>query len=166
MKNRNSIQLYKPQLDDLWFRQRMMADPETMSYNQAWGGTIPFPKEKWKAWYDHWINNTDGQQFYRYVTMGNSRVFIGEIAYHHDETEDMWLADVIIVASYRGHGYGSEALRLLCEAAKKNGILILRDNIAIDNPAIRLFLRAGFEEEYRTEEIIMLKKVLDSDVVL
>lgn len=93
-------------------------------------------------------------------------MFIGEIAYHHDETEDMWLADVIIVASYRGHGYGSEALRLLCEAAKKNGILILRDNIAIDNPAIRLFLRAGFEEEYRTEEIIMLKKVLDSDVVL
>ncbi len=55
LKNRNSIQLYKPQLDDLWFRQRMMADPETMSYNRAWGGTIPFPKEKWKAWYDDWI---------------------------------------------------------------------------------------------------------------
>jgi len=57
---RNSIQLYKPQLDDLWFRQSMMADPETMSYNKAWGGTIPFPKEKWKAWHDRWINNTDG----------------------------------------------------------------------------------------------------------
>lgn len=36
----------------------------------------------------------------------------------------------------------------------------LWDDIAIDNPAIRLFLKNGFSEEYRTEEIIMLKKEL------
>ena len=36
----------------------------------------------------------------------------------------------------------------------------LHDDIAIDNPAIRLFLKAGFYEEYRTDEIIMLKKDL------
>ena len=35
-----------------------------------------------------------------------------------------------------------------------------RDDIAIDNPAARLFLKAGFTEEYRTDEIIMLKKEL------
>ena len=34
------ISLYKPKLEDLWFRQKFMADPETMSYNDAWGGTI------------------------------------------------------------------------------------------------------------------------------
>ena len=34
------------------------------------------------------------------------------------------------------------------------------DDIAIDNPAITLFLRHGFVEEYRTDEIIMLKKEL------
>ncbi|MBR2822938.1 MAG: GNAT family N-acetyltransferase [Clostridia bacterium] len=163
MKNRNRIQLYKPQLDDLWFRQSLMADPETMSYNKAWGGTIPFPEEKWKAWHDFWMNDTDGRHFYRYVTMGNSRVFIGEAAYHYDETEKIWLADVIIMSRYRGHGYGSEALRLLCEAAKKNGLLILRDHMAIDNHAMGMFLRAGFEEEYRTKEIIMLKKALNPD---
>lgn len=44
------VTLYKPHLDDLWFRQAMMADPETMSYNNAWGGTIPFPREKWEVW--------------------------------------------------------------------------------------------------------------------
>ena len=38
-----------PKFEDLWFRQTMMADPETMAYNHAWGGTIPFPEEHWKA---------------------------------------------------------------------------------------------------------------------
>lgn len=36
----------------------------------------------------------------------------------------------------------------------------LYDNIAIDNAAIALFLKMGFIEEYRTQEIIMLKKKL------
>jgi len=30
----------------------------------------------------------------------------------------------------------------------------------MDNPGIPLFLQCGFREEYRTEEMIMLKKVL------
>ena len=49
------ITLYTPFLEDLWFRQKMMADEETMAYNHAWGGTIPFPKEVWHGWYDFWI---------------------------------------------------------------------------------------------------------------
>ena len=36
----------------------------------------------------------------------------------------------------------------------------LYDDIAIDNPAAALFLKHGFEEEFRTEEIIMLRKIL------
>ena len=34
----------------------MLADEETMSYNHAWGGTIPWPEDQWKDWYDCWIN--------------------------------------------------------------------------------------------------------------
>ena len=48
----SKVIFYKPHLEDLWFRQAMMADPETMSYNQAWGGIIPFQREKWADWYD------------------------------------------------------------------------------------------------------------------
>ena len=33
----------KPKPEDLWFRQKLLADEETMSYNLAWGGTISFP---------------------------------------------------------------------------------------------------------------------------
>ena len=137
----------------------MMADQETMSYNHAWGGTIPFPKEKWQDWYDHWIVHPEGKRYYRYLKdeQGN---FIGEIAYHFDADEQKYLADVIVFAKYRGKGYGGQALDLLCAKCKENGIHQLYDNIAMDNPAIALFLHHGFTEEYRTDQLIYLKKEL------
>lgn len=44
---------------------------------------------------------------------------------------------------------------MLCDAAKANGIAVLYDNIVI-----KLFLKCGFYKEYRTDEIIMLRKDL------
>ena len=70
------------------------------------------------------------------------------------------MADVIIHAPCRWLGYGGRGLDLLCDSAKKNGVSVLYDDIAIDNPAVTLFLKHGFSEEYRTNEIIMLKKEL------
>ena len=154
------INIYIPKLDDLWFRQMVMADEETMSYNHHWGGTIPFPKESWEDWYDYWVANSDGKRFYRYLKDEVSDEFVGEIAYHYDEEQKIHIADVIVYAKFRGRGFGEQGLSLLCEAAKTNGIDILYDNIAIDNPAIKLFLKLGFYEEYRTDEVIMLKKEL------
>ena len=154
------ITTYKPTLQDLWFRQQFMADEATMSYNAAWGGTIPFPENTWKEWYDRWLIHHENKRFYRYLMDTETQTFVGEIAYHYDEEREIWLADVIVASEYRGKGYGSEGLQLLCDAAKANGVEVLRDDIAIDNPAARLFLKAGFTEEYRTDEIIMLKKEL------
>ena len=153
------IMLYTPSLEDLWFRQKMMADMETMSYNRAWGGTIPFPKEEWLGWYDFWIVNHEGKRYYRYLK-DNAGHFIGEIAYHYDSDRKLYLADIIVYAPYRKKGYGGIGLDLLCNAAKQNGVKLLYDDLAIDNPAITMFLKNGFMEEYRTHEIIMLKKEL------
>ena len=163
MTDKSRISLYTPALEDIWFRQLFMADGETMSYNRAWGGTIPFPESEWPAWYDYWIRHPEGERFYRYVTLDRSHVFIGEVAYHHDRQRDLWLADVIIHSRHRGHGYGKQALELLCKAAGENGVRTLHDDIAIDNPAIAMFLHSGFFEEYRTDQIIMLAKVLVSE---
>ena len=44
------LTLYEPKYEDLWFRQMMLADEDTMSYNHAWGGTIPFGEDKWRGW--------------------------------------------------------------------------------------------------------------------
>ena len=115
------ITLYTPSLEDLWFRQKMMADEETMAYNHAWGGTIPFPKEVWHGWYDFWIVKHENKRYYRYLKDGGGH-FIGEVAYHYDSDQNLYMADVIVYAPYRKMGYGSIGLNLLCDTAKQNGI--------------------------------------------
>ena len=137
----------------------MLADEDTMSYNHAWGGTIPWPEDQWKDWYDHWIADHNGKRYYRYLKNQDGQ-YVGEIAYHYDTDIHHETANVIIYSQYRRKGYGSEALELLCSAAKNNGVKVLYDDIAIDNPAIGLFLKHGFTEEYRTEEKVFLKKEL------
>ncbi len=152
------LRLITPKYEELEFRQKMMADEATMSYNHAWGGTIDWPKDKWEDWYDYWITDSEGERFYRYLQNEETGEYVGEIAYHFDG--EHYIADVVVHAKYRGKGFGREGLRLLCEEAKANGIEALYDDIAIDNPAVRMFLGAGFVEEFRTEEIIMVKKDL------
>lgn len=152
------LTLHKPGYEDLRFRQKMLGDEETMSYNHAWGGTIPFPEENWADWYDYWITNPDDKRYYRYLKDDENR-FVGEIAYHFDEELKGFIADVIIFSEYRGRGYGNQGLSLLCAEARKRGVRVLYDDIAIDNPAIKLFMKHGFVEESRTEEKIILKKV-------
>ena len=153
------MKLHTPTFEELWFKEELLADHQTMSYNHAYGGTIPFPREKWAAWYDRWIVHHENKRFYRYLTRDDG-TFVGEIAYHLDEERGITIADVIVHAKYRGRGYGRAGLNLLCQAAKDNGVTVLYDDIAIDNPAVTLFLKCGFAEEYRTDEIIMLKKQL------
>ena len=152
------LELVTPAPEDLWFRKKLLADEATMSYNHAWGGTIDFPREKWQDWYDFWVAQTDGRRFYRYLR--DEKGFVGEIAYHYDPEYYGYIANVIIFSEFRGRGYGAEGLQMLCEAAKENGIVVLYDDIAIDNPAAGLFLKQGFREAYRTEEKIILKKDL------
>ena len=147
-----------PAVEDLWFRERLLADEETMSYNHAWGGTIAFPKESWREWHDHWIADHEGKRYYRYLKDENG--FVGEIAYHYDSEYDGYVANVIVFSEFRGKGYGARGLELLCAAAKENGITALYDDIAIDNTAAELFLKQGFHEKFRTEEKIVLKKNL------
>lgn len=154
------IKIYKPQIDELWFRQMLLADKETMSYNDAWGGTIPFPKDNWENWYEIWLTAPEFQRYYRYLYDENNKRFVGEIAYHYDEQRKIHICEVIILARYRKQGFGSIGIELLCEAAKENGISVLYDDIAADNPAYRLFLKNAFEIDYQNDEVVMVKRSL------
>lgn len=154
------LKLYKPKLDDLWFRERLMNDPETMSYNNAWGGTISFPEIKWSDWYNHWIIQHEGKRYYRYLLCKETNEFVGEIAYHFDDSNNVYIANIIVHSNYRGHGYGTEGLKLLCNEAKSNGVTTLYDDIAADNPSVHMFLKNGFTIDYQTDDIIMVKRVL------
>ena len=154
------IKCHQPEPDELWFRENLLADPDTMSYNAAWGGTIPFPRDDWEEWYEYWIGNPEGKRFYRYLLDGETHAFVGEIAFHLDEERNIYICDVIILAKYRNRGFGSEGLRLLCEAAKESGITALYDDIAADNPSWKLFLKNGFEIDYQDDEVVMVRKAL------
>lgn len=68
--------------------------------------------------------------------------------------------DVIVHSRYRGRGYGTQGLQLLCEQGRRDGLEALYDDIADDNPSLFLFLKNGFERVRDTEEGILVKKVL------
>lgn len=154
------LRLYKPELSDLWFRQSLLSDPDTMSYNNKWGGTISFPKEKWSSWYSRWVGDKENKHFYRYLSDTETNEFVGETAYHYDEARKIFICDIIILARLRGKGYGTEGLKLLCECAGNNGVNVIYDDIATDNPSVNLFLKNGFVIDYQTDEITMVKREL------
>lgn len=154
------LKVVKPELEDLWFRESMMADIETMSYNDAWGGTIPFPKEDWEEWYTLWVRNSGQERYYRYLKDDANKVFVGEISYHFDKLRNIYICDVIIKAEFRKQGFGTQGIQLLCEAAKANGVEVLYDDIAADNPSAHLFLKNVFSIEFQNDEILMVKTVL------
>ena len=154
------LKVVKPELEDLRFRESMMADIETMSYNDAWGGTIPFPKEDWEEWYTLWVRNSGQERYYRYLKDDANKVFVGEISYHFDKLRNIYICDVIIKAEFRKQGFGTQGIQLLCEAAKANGVEVLYDDIAADNPSAHLFLKNGFSIEFQNDEILMVKTVL------
>ena len=154
------LSLHKPEPQELSFRQALLLDPDTMSYNRKWGGVIPFPRERWSAWYARWIVDHENKRFYRYLFSDEIGQFVGETAYHYDDARGIFLCDILVHARYRANGYGTEGLALLCQAAKENGIAALYDDIAKDNPSVHLFLRNGFTAIAQTQDAITVKKVL------
>ena len=64
---------------------------------------------------------------------------------------------------FRGQGFGKEGLKLVCDAARANGIEALYDNIALDNGAVQMFLNCGFTEIRRTEEAVWVKNDLTAE---
>ena len=116
-----SIHFYQPTFEDLWFKQAMAANQETVCYTCESCYAMLLLQDKWEKWYELWVNNPD-KRFYRYITTGKSRSFVGDVLYFYDEQQEIWLAAISICGKYRGQGYESAALRLLCAAAKEAGI--------------------------------------------
>ena len=74
------------------------------------------------------------------------------------------MADMIVLAGYRGRGYGREGLELLLSEAKKNGIKVMYDEIDISSKAgIFLFESEGFERVSETDYTVIFKKELTKE---
>ena len=121
-----SIELYTPQPQELWFRQKLLADPETMSYNKGCGldmptyhndtGCIDFPEEAWADWYARWVNK-GRERFYAYLREAESGKFAGEVSLFQTEGPGVYEMGIVLHSACRGKGYSREGIHLLLNHA-------------------------------------------------
>jgi RimJ/RimL family protein N-acetyltransferase len=150
MKN---IELYIPKLEDYWYEEQVQSDPLSMNYNAGYDvsyygyhydtGCIDFPKEKWKEAYNKRINDN---KYFAFIKDNDINEFIGYVNYHFNKNDNRYDCGILIDSQHRGKGYSKEALKLLCDVARENGIKELYDNFEIDRDnALSVFEQVGFE---------------------
>lgn len=116
---KNEMKLYKPNIEDLWYRQSLVEDEKTMEFNDDNGGIFPFNHSKWNMFYQKWILNE--HYYYRYV-QNEEYQFVGEASYVEMYETNTCLVHILIQYDKRNKGYGSKALTVLFDHARKNGM--------------------------------------------
>ena len=113
------LELYVPKREDLWFQEKLLSDPATMSYNAPWfppDGCILFPESDWDEWMRDWIGN-EPECFYAYLRRKEDGAFVGDVNFHRSGDGDWWDMGIVLYAPYRGKGYAAQGLRLLLDRA-------------------------------------------------
>lgn len=150
-----TLALHIPSYDELWYRQKIMQDPDTMSYNRGYDlhldgydkktGCIAFPKQEWADWYAYFIGK-EPQRFYAYIARTADRTFIGEVNLHKPLNAAWHEMGIVLEAKYRGKGYAAEAMRLLLSYAFEtlHANAVHNHFEAARTAAVRTHLSAGF----------------------
>ena len=158
------LSLHVPSIREMDYRQKLLADPETMSYNanQPWDadgydaatGCIDFPIQDWRYWRDVWLWH-EPNRYSAYVQIEETGEFVGEACYYYDMETDRHGAGVIIEAKHRNNGYGALAMKLIAEKAFRHPEVdcLFMDLPMKNKPAVRMALTAGFREELCEEGI-------------
>ncbi len=166
----NRLKLHVPSFKELEYRQRILAQPDTMSYNKGYElgfdnynnetGCINFTKDSLRGWYDWWIAN-EPDRYYAYLVRIKDNQPIGNVSFHFDEDSNEYGMEIVIEAKFRKKGYCVEGLKLLTAKAFVDlNINKLRNDIPIERKAaIAGHKKAGFKEI----EIINGKCILELD---
>lgn len=160
-----NIRLHIPTFEELWYRQKLLRDADTMSYNKGYDldtenycketGCIDFPKADWAGWYRYFIGQ-EPNRYYAYIV--ENGVFIGEVNIHKNEAMHWYDMGIVIEAKYRGKGYAVPALKLLLRQAFEGfGAQAVHNDFEETRlSAIKTHLSAGFREYKRENGIIEL----------
>ena len=149
----NNISLYVPKLEDYWYEAKIQSDPLSMNYNSGYDvsyygyhydtGCIDFPKEKWEESFNKRKNE---DKYFAYIKDNDINEFVGYVNYHYSKNNNRYECGIVIDSQYRGNGYSKDALKLLCETAKNNGVKELYDNFELDRGnTLSIFKEVGFK---------------------
>lgn len=145
------IKLRIPKIEELEYRQRLLNDEKTMSYNIGYGynentGCIKFNKELWKDWYSRWVNNMP-EKYYAYIIKVDENIPIGEVALRYVNEKQAYCTNIIIEAKYRGKKFSEQALKLLLNVAfnELKAEKVFDDFLESRVSAERVFKKLGFK---------------------
>ena len=165
MKQR--VSLHIPEYDELWYRQKILAQPETMNYNKGYNmdfkgyhkdtGCIDFPEMEWSVWYDCFVNHKP-ERFYAYIVNVSNNEFIGEVNLHKSINNEWHDMGIIIESKHRGRGFAVEALRLLLKVAfEEYCVFTIHNDFEVDrNAATKAHYSVGFKKHKIENGIIHL----------
>ena len=157
----SDLTLYIPSFEDLWFYQKMLSDPATMSYNAPWfppDGCIAFPKTEQPGWYAKWVGQSP-IRFFAYLRRCADGAFVGDVSYHLVPERGWWDMEVLICAPERGRGYGKQGLSLLLDRAfRVDGVSCLHNEFENNREAAyHIHTAAGFRETGTENGICLLE---------
>lgn len=148
------MELYVPKPDELGFRQKLLSDPETMSYNADCGldmptyhndtGCIDFPEDAWSGWYSRWVH-AGPERFYAYLREGGE--FVGDVCLYKTGEPGVYEMGIVIDGAQRGRGYSRPGMALLLgHAFEKLGAREVTNCFQPERAAaMKLHLAADFE---------------------
>lgn len=163
----DELLLYVPTQEELWYRSKILQDPDTMSYNKGYDisaegydketGCIAFPERKWADWHAYFVGQ-EPQRYYAYIARRSNGAFIGEVNLHKSQSAVRYDMGIVIEAKYRGTGYAAEGLRLLLRQAfeQMNAESVHNDFEAERTSALKAHLSAGFTVFWQESNIVEL----------
>ena len=149
-----NIYLKEPTLEEYWYEQKVLSDPQAMKYNAGWDvsyagyhydtGCIDYPKERWEH---NFLKRKETNSYFAYVVRKEDGLFIGYVYFHFNKNSNRYGCGVLIEPSYRGKGYGKEALKELCKVAfNDHNLDSLYDDFEESRNAFKLFEDIGFKK--------------------
>ena len=150
------LRLYQPQYHELAFREQLLSDPATMSFNRGKDpgedyhpetGCIDFPRSYWALWYNFWMER-EPENFYAFLADGSTP--LGEVSWFFDG--ESYRVGIILKKEFRGKGYCAPSLELLAEKAFGTyGLPALSVTVSTAfSAAVKGYLRAGFRRVRRS----------------
>lgn len=148
-----NLLLVEPTIEEYNYEQKLLSDPETMSYNAGYEvtyqgyhyntGCIDFPEENWEA---KKKKREQKNCFFAYLKDLDLNQYVGYVDYNYNEEDQRYECGIVIEACHRGKGYAKKGLELLKEYAFSHGIEALYDGFETNRGhTLSLFQSCGFE---------------------